>query len=80
MSWYDLWDNWLNTTIRCCDHNENNVGYYYFKSNSYHNKAKYYFGKVLHYSHKVHWDKKHSGKKKMYTNGKHKGQCVVYAH
>lgn len=68
MSWYDLWDNWLNTTIRCCDHNQNNVGFYFFKSNSYRDKAKYFFGSALRYSHKMNWHRKHRGRRTAYIS------------
>lgn len=65
MSWYDLWGNWLNTTIRVLqsDCNQNCVGYYFFKSNSYRDKAKYKFGRVEHYEHKMHWTKTHRGRR-----------------
>ena len=54
MSWYNEWNNWLNTTIRILqtDCNENNVGFYFFKDNAYRDKAKYRFGRTEHYLHK----------------------------
>lgn len=76
MSWYDLWSNWLNTTIRTLksEHNSNCVGYYYFKSNSNRNKSKYKFGTVPHFEHKYKWKRTHRGKRGVITNGYYKGE------
>ena len=66
MSWYDNWCNWLNTTIRVCSSNQNNVGYYYFKSNSNHDKAKYFFGRYNHYDNNMKWKQTHRGRRTLY--------------
>lgn len=77
LSWYNLWDNWLNTTIRVLksDCNENNVGFYFFKANAYRNKSKYLFGRNEHYEHKMLWTRKHRGKRNLYSNYKYRGKC-----
>jgi hypothetical protein len=77
MSWYDLWNNWLNTTLRVVyncpikykrrgDYNQNNVGLYFFKNNSQGNKNRYHFGRIPHFEHKIHWMKKHRGRRNFY--------------
>lgn len=76
MSWYDLWNNWLNTTMRVADncpvnrrrgdYNQNNVGLYYFKKNSQGNKNRYAFGRIEHFEHKMHWMKKHRDRRTLY--------------
>lgn len=70
MSWYDNWNNWLNTTIDDVSHNQNNVGYYFFKSNSHHDKQYYRFGRLSHWEHKLLWWRKHRGRRMLYGVGK----------
>ena len=78
MSWYDLWCNWLNTTIRImnncprdkgrCNYNQGNVGLYDFKDNSRFlgKKSRYAFGRVKHFEHKTIWKKTHRGRQVLY--------------
>lgn len=70
LSWYDNWANWLNTTIDGVNHNQNNVGYYFLKSNSYYDKQYYKFGRLPHWEHKMLWWKKHRGRRLLYGTGR----------